>query len=189
MSGDRNQVLVNSAIVALLAAIFVLELLTPLGFAGWIFYIVPVGLCLLQSRPALPLVVAGAGTLLVIAGYLYSPLGAEWALSFVNRTIGIATVWFVAFIARQNILTRMRLGRRARIEEGQALVNKAALGDFRPEEVAQAQLTALAEYLDAHVGALYRREGQTLLRVAAYAMPAPHCSLHCRPDSGHPCSW
>jgi transcriptional regulator with GAF, ATPase, and Fis domain len=107
---------------------------------------------------------------LIVAGLLLSPPGTEWMLAAVNRMIGLATIWFSAFMVRHTLFTRLQLAHNAWLEEGQSRIAKAGVGDLRPQDIASAQLSALVEFVDAQVGALYRREGEVLVRIAQYAV-------------------
>ena len=158
------------AIAGLLGTIFVIDVMTRLGVAEWIFYIAPIALCLIQRSPVLPLAVAFAASILVVLGYFVSPMGVDPGLAGVNRSLGVGAVWFIAFIVRQTLITRAKGARLAWLAEGQAQIAKSALGDLRPEETGDRLLGALAAYLDAQVGVLYRLEDGALHRVASYAL-------------------
>ncbi|HZH06873.1 MAG TPA: hypothetical protein VEY69_09385, partial [Lautropia sp.] len=56
----------------LIALIFAADALTPLGYAGWTLYVVPVALCLFVGQMAAPLVAAVACSALLAIGYLLS---------------------------------------------------------------------------------------------------------------------
>jgi CheY-like chemotaxis protein len=63
-------------IIALsLVAVFAIDLLTPVGYGDWVFYLVPIVLCSYASRPRTPLIVAGACTVLLVLGGFISPSG------------------------------------------------------------------------------------------------------------------
>jgi CheY-like chemotaxis protein len=169
-TSDR-QLIVYVAIGALVVCVFIGDLVTPLGFAIWVLYMAAVGLCLLQRNPVLPLLVASLTSVLVIAGYFVSPVGLSGLHVIFNRGIGLFTVWLTAVIVRQALLTRAEASRLSWLSEGQAAVAKSTLGDLKPDEVADAMLSALARYTSAQVGLLYRVEGASLLRTAGHALP------------------
>jgi signal transduction histidine kinase/CheY-like chemotaxis protein len=170
VQSDRNA-LVYFVIAGMTAGIFFVDLVTRLGVVEWIFYIAPIGLCLLQARPLLPLVVAFAASVLTILGMLLSPEGVDLSLAQTNRAMGIVTIWFIGFLVRSALVTRERAARLAWTAEGQAQLATSALGDLRPEETATALLGTLARYVDAQVGVLYRIDGGALLRIAGFALP------------------
>ena len=55
------------------AAVFILDLVTPLGLASWVFYLLPVLLTVQQPKPYLPYLIAGLQTILLAAGFFLSP--------------------------------------------------------------------------------------------------------------------
>jgi signal transduction histidine kinase/DNA-binding response OmpR family regulator len=154
----------------LVLAVFVADYFTRLGMAEWVLYVLPVGICVFASRPALPLYVATIATALLFIGFMISPLGMEPHLAAINRALGLTTIWVVALVVRQVVKTRIEVQRYAWINEGHGEVTRQALGDLPPEQVATAQLSALAHYLRAEIAALYRIEGDVVLRVASHAL-------------------
>ena len=91
---------VTAVVLALTVIVFVLDLLTPLGIAIWILYILPLGLTRWSSFRPLTASVAGACTPLLILGYFYSPPGIEPETAFINRLLGISMLWIAAFFLR-----------------------------------------------------------------------------------------
>ena len=77
-----------SVIGALLILIPLVDALTPLGYAEWALYFLPVGATLFQARPGLPIVVAALATLFSALGVLASPPGVDPALAMINRGLG-----------------------------------------------------------------------------------------------------
>jgi PAS domain S-box-containing protein len=91
----------DAVTIALAAAgaigVFVLDLLTPRGYAVWIGYGLP--LWVLSRLPAkakflLP-VTAFVCTGLIVAGYFLSPPGIDPAIVLVNRTLGACFLWIM----------------------------------------------------------------------------------------------
>jgi CheY-like chemotaxis protein len=167
---NDRKVLVTLGVAGLLALVFVIDFFTRHGLAEWVLYILPVGLCLFQRSALVPIFVAAAASVLLVVGFLTSPLGMDPELAAINRTIGFVTIWVVAFTARATLLTRAGVLRLSWLTGGRGEISKSALGDLKPEETGNALLAALAGYVGAHVGVLYRLEGDALLRVAGYAL-------------------
>lgn len=65
-----------------------------LGIAIWALYLLPLGLTRWSSLE--PFLVAGACTVLIILGYLYSPPGASLEVAIINRGLGVVMVWTAA---------------------------------------------------------------------------------------------
>lgn len=91
---------VTAVVVVLTVMVFVLDLLTPLGIAIWILYILPLGVTRWSSFRPLTAAVAGACTPLIILGYFLSPPGIEPEMAIINRLLGIAMLWIAAFFLR-----------------------------------------------------------------------------------------
>ena len=79
------------AIALTLAVVFSIDVLTPMRVAIWIFYVLPVVLCVWADRPSVPIVTAGASAALMIAGYALATgdPGTSSAVLQVNRVMGI----------------------------------------------------------------------------------------------------
>jgi hypothetical protein len=90
----------TAVIGTLLAVVFVLDLLTPLGIAIWALYVLPLGLSRWSSLRYMTWGVAGASTALIILDYFYSPPGAPLDVVIVNRTLGMLMVWIAAFFLK-----------------------------------------------------------------------------------------
>jgi CheY-like chemotaxis protein/signal transduction histidine kinase len=158
------------AIAILMAGVLVLDYSTPLGIVSWILYVLPMGLCLFMQRTWAPIVVGAAASALIMLGFFLSPPGVETELGVINRLIGVVTVWIVAVIVRQVLIVRRRVEHYTWLSEGQAQVSRSAIGDLPGDQMASAQLAALAEYVDARVGVMYRIDGDMIVRSAQYAL-------------------
>lgn len=66
-----------AVIAGSMVAVFVADLFTPLGIAVWVIYLAPVVLSFFLLRPALPLLLAAAATVLALVGLLVSPSGTN----------------------------------------------------------------------------------------------------------------
>jgi PAS domain-containing protein len=86
---------------AMVIAIFLLDVWTPLGIAVWLLYVVPVGYAVRYVRrgrvtPAkVLLIISGVVVLMLLGWYLSSP-GIDPGVALLNRLFGIATLSFVA---------------------------------------------------------------------------------------------
>lgn len=85
---------VAAAIAALLAAVFLIDVRTGLGFTPWLLYVLPLALTYWMSWLYAPLVVASACIALMFVGYGLSPPLVAPSIAFTNRLFG--TVTFLA---------------------------------------------------------------------------------------------
>jgi PAS domain S-box-containing protein len=90
------------------AGIFVLDVLTPLGFVSWALYLVPVWMAayLPDSRPSPVLMTGSAGALLIVVGFWLSPPGVSPWLGAANRTLGIIVIGLSTILLRQVVVQR-----------------------------------------------------------------------------------
>jgi PAS domain S-box-containing protein len=92
--------------LALAVAIFILDLLTPLGVVIWVLYIVPILIIFRSEQPRSILIAAGAATLLVVIGFVLSPPGLAQELALLNRCLGTGVLWItIIALVRQQRLT------------------------------------------------------------------------------------
>jgi hypothetical protein len=83
--------------VALVVLVFVLDAVTPIGIAAWILYALPLGLASWSSHRHLPVIIAGACTVLLMVTYFVSPPGVSFEFDVVNRGLGLIMLWTMAF--------------------------------------------------------------------------------------------
>ena len=85
---------VNAA-VALTLLIFLFDTITPLGYADWAFYLLP----LLAARRSRHLLYFPAiMTLFLALGYFLSPPGGDPVRAAINRALETVVLWLVAFL-------------------------------------------------------------------------------------------
>ncbi|MFT4172743.1 MAG: response regulator [Rhodocyclaceae bacterium] len=167
----RNEPMANLAIVLLTFGIFGIDLVTKPGTSEWIFYMLPVTLCVLQSRPYVPLLTAAACSVFMLAGLLVYAIGTpELPTRLLNRGYGIISLWGIALLVRAVIVSRLHAERLAWMQEGQSRIAQSMLGELSVGEVGRNILRELTEYLDANVGALYHLDGNALVRSAVFAV-------------------
>ena len=157
-------------IAFLVGLVFASDLITRLGISVWIFYLVPLALCLLAPRAQLPLLVALAASVLIAAGYWLSPPGLDLEIARTNRSFGVVVIWGVAFLARWLIEARQRVQRLNWLQSGQARVSGEMVGEGSLAQMGQRLLDTLAGQLGAAVGALYLLQDGRLERVAGWAL-------------------
>ncbi|THI87067.1 MAG: MEKHLA domain-containing protein [Nitrospira sp. CG24A] len=123
---------VTIALAALgVLGVFALDLLTPLGYAVWVGYGLP--LWALSRFPTkttfLVLATTLACTGLIAAGYVLSPPGMPPVMALVNRTIGVCFLW---------VMTGVLLRTRANDERFRATQEHLQQSEARYRELVQA---------------------------------------------------
>lgn len=164
------------AIVLTLVVTLLLDAVTPLGYAEWCLYFLAVALAFFQERPGAPLLVAAIATVLLALGSWLSPDGIDPFMANLNRSIGAAGFWVLAWVVRDALLARAQVGEALWLEESLAELMVALRGIQTPEALARNALKVLAERLDAPLGALYQSSDSALVLVGGLAMPPnqPH---------------
>ena len=100
---DKSDRYAYSYIFGVTLLVFLIDSLTPLGYAEWTFYILPVALCAFSRQLQLPVVVTLVLLPLIVLGYLLSPPGASEQVALVNRSLAIFVVIAVAWLTRRVI--------------------------------------------------------------------------------------
>ncbi|MEO6270924.1 MAG: hypothetical protein ABIP08_11545, partial [Lautropia sp.] len=154
----------------LIALIFVADVLTPMGYAEWTLYVIPVALCLFVGHAGAPLVAAFACSMLLGLGYFVArdDTGADVVL--INRGLGAVAIWVVALVGTRFISARREIERLTWLERGKALISVRVAGAQQPEEIGINALAALVEYTHCVAGVFYRVQDGQLLRIGASAL-------------------
>ncbi len=152
-------------------AILLLDTITPLGYAPWVLYLVPVALSLFGTQTWVPIVAAIVSSLFLFAGIF--PKDGTIAIDIIifNRLTGIVTVWTLAIIARMYIRSRRVMQQQNWVQQAQVLMAQQTAGEQTAEQVADRLLRVLVDYLGAKVGVVYAVEGDHLQRLASWGLP------------------
>jgi CheY-like chemotaxis protein/putative methionine-R-sulfoxide reductase with GAF domain len=153
-----------------LVAVFLTDIVMPLGYAFWALYMVPVGLSLLQRRASVPFAIAAVATALAIVGYQLSPRGIQTTMAVVNRSVGVGSLWLLAVVIWQVLLTRARAERLAWLQQGEGVVTERLIGKQDLDAVAGEACAALCDYLRADTAVLYQRDDGRLRRRGGHAL-------------------
>ncbi|MCH8136658.1 MAG: PAS domain S-box protein, partial [Proteobacteria bacterium] len=91
--------------VGLLLSLIILafDLLTPLGVAGGVPYVVLVLLCLWAKHSACTYLMAFVGTVLTLVGLLLSPEGGVFWVVLTNRALAVLAIWAVALLSHKRL--------------------------------------------------------------------------------------
>ncbi len=101
MPKERTSLLLVATVVTSAAGIFVFDLLTPMGIAAGVLYVVPV-LVALRSPQRLFVFGVGVGcTILTIVGFIVSPPGGIVWMAGVNRALSIFAIWVTGILSLQ----------------------------------------------------------------------------------------
>lgn len=92
-SADKVVIAETGIVVLLTVAVFILDVLTPSGWADWMLYFIPLVITLQSSRERIPYHFAAVATLLTAAGGYLSPGDIHPGVALFNRCLGIIVMW------------------------------------------------------------------------------------------------
>lgn len=153
-----------------LGTLFAIDILTTRGYADWILYIGAVAMCWFSPNRWAPVLTAAIASILMVFGYFLSPENATLELSFYNRLVGAITLWILAVVTYQHIVSRERMRMQNWLQHGVARLAAGTRGEHTVHEVADTILRTLVSYVGANVATLYGQEGGRLNRLAAWAL-------------------
>jgi signal transduction histidine kinase/CheY-like chemotaxis protein len=161
------------AIAILLVTVFLIDWLTPLRVAIWVFYVLPVVMCMWTDRPIVPVATASAAAVLMVAGYVLSNSAgaANTDVLSINRAMGIFVLLVLGAVAYLYIKSRLSVQRIAWLQQGVAQIGLQMRGEQSPASIGASILRSLVPYVNAKVGVIYALDGDVLTRIASWALP------------------
>ena len=172
-----------------LVGVMVADLITPLGLAVWVFYAVPLGMCLFMRNPLLPLYVTAIATVTTALSYVVDPLSSEslvegW-LGLTNRSMYIVTLWPVAVMVRKLMIARESSEREAWLRRTQGALLESLQGEHSVSEVVKRTLDGAVRAINAQVGAVFLvQPGGALEFAAGHALDDDDTKLVFRAGEG-----
>ncbi|NEX45592.1 response regulator [Rhodobacter sp. ETT8] len=142
-----------------LAAVFVLDLIFPLGTAVWLGYFLPLILSFLSSRPLIPVGVAIIITLLLLVGFMVDQEGIDPRIAAANRVMAASLALLLGAAGRYLIVSRNALAEADWVQQGQVQMARAVQGDLALEKLGAQVLDTLADKMKARAGVIYVRQG------------------------------
>src|SRR5690606_5051618 len=98
----RSPALARGLALVLMAGIFWLDAVAPLGVAVPALYVLPALLFMPAGQPWEPVVVAAGATLLTVAGAWLSPEGGSADIGAFNRPLEVLIVWIGAALVAEH---------------------------------------------------------------------------------------
>ena len=169
MPAKKNRLILPFAAL-LIGLVFILDLRTPVGYAEWTLYALPVALCLFGNSAAAPVVAALVCTILMVPGYIVSPAGVYTEIAYANRIVGSVVLWLVAAIGTRFVLTRQEVERLNWLERGRAMIATRIGGVQGPTDIARNVLAGFVEYSGCAAGVFYLRQENEVVRLGATAL-------------------
>ena len=169
----KNSPVAYALLAGLTLCIFALDLITPLGVAVWILYVVPIALTLFGQRSDVPVIGAITCTVLMLLTLATdSPGTLGFWVAALNRVCGIVVIWTLALLAHNLLETRNRLRDEEWIRAAQTALLEDLQGERVSAEIGAITLRHLSSALDAPVGAVYAFDGDVLRLAATQGLAA-----------------
>ena len=115
-----KQIILLISCALILIVIFIIDVLTPIGYEDCFFYLIPTVLISILLSNRILIIQSFVCTLLIIAGALISPQTvAPVYIDVVNRGIAIMTLWIVVviLIVLTNTINRLRYSEELRVSQ------------------------------------------------------------------------
>jgi signal transduction histidine kinase/CheY-like chemotaxis protein len=172
-------------VAATVAAILFLDALTPLGFAVWVLYFLPILFTIGSNRPQMPLFVVGGIIVTTAVGFLLSIDGIAPPIAAANRTMAAAIMIAVGITISRLIQTRNDVREANWVSRGQIEIGRAVQGDQPMARLGELALQSIAAHTGAKAAVLYLRKGEGLVRIGAWGADPATLPQDVGADFGH----
>ncbi len=136
--------MITSAILTI--GVFIFDLLTPLGMAGWLLYLLPLIIASRELPRKYMYAFAAILTAFIALGFIYSPAGVDPQIALFNRSLAVGVIWMTAILLVQRKKAENTL--RESNEALQAEIIKCKLAEYK----LAGQAFMLANISDAVIG-------------------------------------
>lgn len=182
---NRNEMTSYAGILVCIVGIFVIDIMTPLGFADWLLFMLPLLLSFRVKEPLAPLVTAVGIVFALVAGYFLSGDGINEEVAAINRVIAGTVMTAVALTGRALIIGRNRLADADWVQQGEVDIARAVQGELTPAKLADQALEVIGSKLGVRAAVVYERAAQGLERVAVWGADASVLPRLVPPGTGH----
>jgi putative methionine-R-sulfoxide reductase with GAF domain len=126
-------------------ALFVMDLMTPLGIVVWVLYLIPVGLTAWLPQRRAPIISASVFSLLLLVGSLSGSVSESYrSTDLINRAIGLGLLWATAILLyryKHQLTARLEAEVQKRhVLEEQLRVSEASLAAERERRVTRGKV-------------------------------------------------
>ncbi|MDO9637696.1 MAG: response regulator [Pseudotabrizicola sp.] len=192
--GSAKDVGVVTLVGGAMVAVFLTDLMFPLGTAVWLGYFLPLVLSFASSRPALPVAASGVMALALLAGFFLDLAGGftatdaavmDPAVAAANRSMAAAVGFVLGWSGHRLITSKIRLDAADWVQQGQVQVARAVQGELTLEKLGAQVLGLLAEKLGARAAVIYVRQGHGFERCGQWGGDAASLPQTIAEGDGH----
>jgi len=140
----RSPVLARTLAWVLLALVFWIDSVTPLGVGDPVLYVAPILLFLTVGSWWEPLLVAVGASVLTLAGLYISHPGDDWLIASWNRPLSLLAIWITAFLVSHHRRTLTRWTAEVKAEQQAREQSRARLDEIR-QALDQAAIVATTD--------------------------------------------
>ncbi len=79
--------------IVIVAGVFILDLLTPLDYAVWLGYLLPLIIASWKLQRWFVYALAAVCTAFIVLGFIYTPSGIKSEMAIFNRFLGVSMLW------------------------------------------------------------------------------------------------
>ncbi len=98
MKTARNITVVYALTIAIAAGIFILDLLTPIGYAVWLGYLLPLIIASWKLQRWFVYALAAACTAFIVLDFIYSPPSIKSEIELFNSFLAVCTLWVTVIL-------------------------------------------------------------------------------------------
>jgi PAS domain S-box-containing protein len=188
MNATKTKSFVLPVIVVLAWAVFAMDLLTPEGYADWIWYLLLMFYSLYVGGRYIHYSLAAGFSALILAGYYWASQGIDAQIAYGSRLMGILVLWIMAVILSKRNQAESERARAFRqladTSETLAALTKIttnAVSTLELNELMTVLLERLVEVMKGDTAAILLRENEQLTARASVGIEAAVQAQHSVP--------
>lgn len=179
-----NQNILLGIILLVMVAVFISDYLTRLGYAVWVFYLIPISLSYLSRKVIYPVGIAAVASILIVVNYYLDYDGISRDIAQTNRIMGLFGLWITAVIGSVFIRNKNLALREEWIQKIENSLSAAMVGEQNQKTLAANILECLARELEITVAAFYIKEEKVFKRYGTFGITKDGAPDTINPDEG-----
>jgi two-component system cell cycle sensor histidine kinase/response regulator CckA len=110
MKVAKSITVVYALSIAIVAGVFILDLLTPIGYAVWLGYLLPLIIAIWKLQRWFVYTLTSVCTVFIALDFIYSPPGVKSDIALFNSSLAVFTLWIaiILLVGRKRAEERIR---------------------------------------------------------------------------------